>query len=152
MARTAGGPDHAGRCACALRRAATYLNHRELHAYCDAVEAGNLPISHFARLDAHQRATRDVTFDLLYSRMTRVRSRAKKYGAETMTAHRTLLARWESLGLGTLNPVLGTFSLTRVGKLLHQPMIPRHYLAKDRSALASVMSLRKEAGPAYRGY
>jgi hypothetical protein len=63
-----------------------------------------------------------------------------------------LLARWESLGLGTSNPVLGTFSLPRVGQLLHQPMIPRHCLAKDRSALVSVMSLRKEAGPAYRGY
>jgi coproporphyrinogen III oxidase-like Fe-S oxidoreductase len=131
---------------------ATYLNHREIHAYCEAVEAGQLPISRFARLDAHQRATRDVTFDLLYSPMTRVRSRAKKYGADTMAAHRTLLARWETLGLGTSNPVLGTFALTPLGKLLHQQMIPQHYLAKDRAALLSVMSLRKEAGPAYRGY
>ncbi len=53
---------------------------------------------------------------------------------------------------GTSNPVLGTFSLTRLGKLLHQQMIPRHYLAQDRAELISVMSLRKEAGPAYRGY
>jgi oxygen-independent coproporphyrinogen-3 oxidase len=131
---------------------ATYLNHRDIHAYCDAVEAGNLPIARFARLDAHQRATRDITFDLLYSPMTRVRSRAQKYGADTMTAHRALLARWESLGLGASNPVLGTFALTRLGKLLHQQMIPRHYLAQDRAELISVMSLRKEAGPAYRGY
>jgi hypothetical protein len=48
--------------------------------------------------------------------------------------------------------LLGTFALTRLGRLLHQQMIPRHSLAQDRANLVSVMSLRKEAGSAYRGY
>lgn len=131
---------------------ATYLNHRDLGAYCGAVEAGHLPIAHFTRLDDAQRATRDVTFDLLYSPVTRVRSRARKYGEAAMREHRRLLARWEALGLGESHRLLGTFTLSRLGKLVHQQMIPQHYLPSDRRRLADVMSLRKDAGRAYRGY
>ncbi len=131
---------------------ATYLNHRDVGAYCDAVEAGRLPIAHFTGLDDAQRATRDVTFDLLYSPVTRVRSRARKYGTDTMHEHRRLFARWEALGLGESNRLFGTFSLSRLGKLVHQQMIPQHYLPRDRKKLVDVMSLRKDAGRAYRGY
>lgn len=131
---------------------ATYLNHRDLGAYCDAVESGNLGISHFYRLDDRQRAARDVTFDLLYSPLTRVRSRAKKYGRESMTAHRDRLRRWTELGLGEEARLLGTFSLSPLGKLLHQQMIPQHYLPEDQRAFSKVMLLRKELARSYRGY
>ncbi|HWN67074.1 MAG TPA: hypothetical protein VNM90_05510, partial [Haliangium sp.] len=131
---------------------ATYLNHRELEDYCDAVEAGGLGIAYFTELDDRQRATRDVTFDLLYSPITRVRSRVKKYGAEAMARHERKLARWVELGLGEVNRLLGTFSLTPLGKLVHLQMIPQHYLDGDRVAFEAVMETRRAAGSAYRGY
>jgi oxygen-independent coproporphyrinogen-3 oxidase len=131
---------------------ATYLNHRDLEAYCDAVEAGGLGIGHWTELDDSQRATRDVTFDLLYSPFTRVRSRSKKYGRAAMAGHAQKLARWVELGLGEESRLLGTFSLTAFGKLVHQQMIPQHYLERDRQAFEVVMEQRKVAGKAYRGY
>ncbi|WP_205525973.1 radical SAM protein [Pyxidicoccus trucidator] len=131
---------------------ATFLNHRDVNDYCTAVEKGGLGIAYWRTLDDSQRATRDVTFDILYSPFTRVRSRAKKYGAETMAHHRELLARWSELGLGQENRLLGTFSLTPLGKLVHQQLIPQHYLPEDRRELAEAMELRQQAGRKYRGY
>jgi coproporphyrinogen III oxidase-like Fe-S oxidoreductase len=131
---------------------ATFLNHRDVNDYCAAVEKGGLGIAYWRTLDDAQRATRDVTFDLLYSPFTRVRSRARKYGAQTMTHHRRLLARWAELGLGEENRLLGTFSLTPLGKLVHQQMIPQHYLPEDRRELAEAMEQRQQAGRKYRGY
>jgi len=131
---------------------ATYLNHRDVVAYCEALEAGGLGIACFMELDDARRATRDVTFDLLYSPVTRVRSRAKKYGEASMREHRRLMSRWVELGLGEESRLFGTFSLSPLGKLLHQQMIPQHYLPADRAELAGVMSLRKELGRRYQGY
>lgn len=131
---------------------ATYLNHRDLEAYCDAVEAGGLGIGHWTELDDGQRAARDVTFDLLYSPFTRVRSRVKKYGRPAMDRHAQTLARWVELGLGEESRLLGTFSLTPLGKLVHLQMIPQHYLERDRQAFEVVMEQRKVAGKSYRGY
>ena len=130
---------------------ATYLNYRSLEDYCDAVETGHLGIAHWLELDDAQRAARDVTFDLLYSPMTRVRSRRRKYGEEAMRVHEQLLDRWVALGLGVHNRLAGTFSLTPLGKLMHQQMIPMHYLEVTR-AMSSVMSSRRELGRRYRGY
>jgi hypothetical protein len=93
-----------------------------------------------------------VTFDLLYSPLTRVRSRSKKYGEPAMALHHHKLARWVELGLGTMNRLLGTFSLTPLGKLVHQQMIPHHYLPGERVAQDLVMLRRKAAGKEYRGY
>ncbi|HYI00644.1 radical SAM protein [Hyalangium sp.] len=131
---------------------ATFLNHRDVLDYCAAVEKGGLGIAYWRTLDDSQRATRDVTFDLLYSPFTRVRSRAKKYGAETMAHHRQQLERWAELGLGEENRLLGTFSLTPLGKLVHQQLIPQHYLLEDRRALDEAMQQRQQAGRRYRGY
>lgn len=131
---------------------ATYLNHRDVLSYCDAVESGGLGIAHWTPLDDRQRATRDVTFDLLYSPVTRVRSRRKKYGGAAMREHERLIDRWVELGLGERQRLFGTFSLTPLGKLVHQTMIPQHYLPEDRAQLTQVQTLRKELGRRYRGY
>ncbi len=131
---------------------ATFLNHRDALAYCDAVERGGLGIAFWRPLDDAQRATRDVTFDLLYSPFTRVRSRASKYGAAAMAQHKGLLDRWEELGLGTHHRLLGTFTLTPLGKLVHQQLIPQHYLPDDRRELDETLQLRLQAGRKYRGY
>jgi oxygen-independent coproporphyrinogen-3 oxidase len=132
---------------------ATYLNHRDINEYCDAVEGGGgLGVGRWTTIDDAQRATRDVTFDLLYSPVTRVRSRAKKYGVDAMRSHRQKLARWVELGLGEENRLFGTFGLTPLGKLVHQQMIPQHYLPADREELISVLDLRRDEGRRYRGY
>jgi coproporphyrinogen III oxidase-like Fe-S oxidoreductase len=131
---------------------ATWLNHRSLSDYCKAVEQHGLGISHFVPLTDAQRATRDLTFDLLYSPITRVRSRARKYGAEAMASHQQKLMHWEELGLGKHNRLLGTFSLTPLGKLAQLQLIPQHYLAGDHTLFSNVMLQRKEAGKKYRGY
>jgi oxygen-independent coproporphyrinogen III oxidase len=131
---------------------ASYLNHRGLDEYCAAVEAGGLGIGHWMEIDDAQRATRDVTFDLLYSPLTRVRSREHKYGREVMARHRELLGRWVELGLGKWNRLAGGFSLTGLGKLVHLQMIPRHYLERDWGEFAGVMNARRELGRRYRGY
>lgn len=131
---------------------ATFLNRRDAVDYCSAVEKGELGIGYWRTLNPEQQATRDVTFDLLYSPFTRVRSRAKKYGAGTMTHHEKQLQRWIELGLGTENRLLGTFALTPLGKLVHQQMIPQHYLEEDRRELNEAMQRRHLAGRRYRGY
>lgn len=131
---------------------ATYLNHRGVEEYCAAVEAGGLGIGHWVEIDDAQRATRDVTFDLLYSPITRVRSREHKYGREVMRRHRELLGRWVELGLGTWNRLAGGFALTGLGKLVQLQMIPRHYLEGDWGEFAGVMGARRELGRRYRGY
>ncbi len=131
---------------------ATFLNHRDAAEYCKAVEAGGLGIAYWRALDDAQRATRDVTFDLLYSPYTRVRSRAKKYGEAAMDRHRVLLDRWVELGLGVHHRLLGIFTLTPLGKLVHQQLIPQHYLPDDRRELDETMQLRQQAGRRYRGY
>ena len=131
---------------------ATYLNHRSVEDYCAAVEAGGLGIGHWLPIDDAQRATRDLTFDLLYSPVTRVRSRERKYGREPLRRHRELLDRWAELGLGRHNSLAGTFSLTGLGKLVHQQMIPVHYLDADRAEFQAVMAGRRELGRRYRGY
>jgi hypothetical protein len=69
-----------------------------------------------------------------------------------MREHRRRISRWVELGLGEESRLFGTFSLTPLGKLLHQQLIPQHYLPADRSELAGVMSLRKELGRRYQGY
>ncbi len=135
---------------------ASYLNHRDVNRYCEAVAERGLGVSHAVTLDDGQRATRDVTFDMLYSPVTRVRSRIAKYGLPAMQRHLDLFDRWKRRGLatdrGVSNKVLGTLSLTPRGKLLHQQMIPEHYLPEDRRTFVNVMQLRKESGKAYRGY
>ncbi len=131
---------------------ATYLNHRDVSAYCDAVERTGLGIASWTALNDAQRATRDVTFDLLYSPVTRVRSRRRKYGAEAMERHERLLDRWCELGLGERGRLFGTFTLTPLGKLVHQQMIPQHYLPEERRGLDEVMQIRIREGRRYRGY
>jgi coproporphyrinogen III oxidase-like Fe-S oxidoreductase len=131
---------------------ATYLNHRKPEAYCEAVEAGALGISHWTPLSAAQRATRDLSFDLLYSPVTRVRSRRRKYGEAALRGHEDLLDHWVSLGLGERDKWFGTFRLSPLGKLVHQQMIPLHYLAEDRDLFDQVMVKRQTAGRRYRGY
>ena len=69
-----------------------------------------------------------------------------------MREHRRRIARRVELGLGQESPLLDTFSLSPLGKLLHQQMIPQHYLPEDRTELVGVMSLRKELGRRYQGY
>lgn len=131
---------------------ATYLNHRDVARYCEAVEARGLGIASYTGIDDHQRAARDVTFDLLYAPHTRVRSRVKKYGQAAMRDHLERLARWEALGLGQRHPLLGTFSLTPLGKLVQLELIPQHYLPADRERLDRTMRARRELGRRYRGY
>lgn len=131
---------------------ATFLNHRDVNDYCAAVEQGGLGIAYWRTMTDEQRAARDVTFDLLYSPFTRVRSRARKYGPQAMVHHRQLLRRWVELGLGEEHRLLGTFSLTPLGKLVHQQLIPQHYLPDDRRGLDEVMQVRLQAGRRYRGY
>jgi oxygen-independent coproporphyrinogen-3 oxidase len=131
---------------------AVFLNHRDVNDYCAAVERGGLGIASWLTITDEQRATRDVTFDLLYSPFTRVRSRARKYGPATMARHRDLLRRWTELGLGEENRLLGTFALSPLGKLVHQQLIPQHYLPEDRRGLDEVMQVRLQAGRRYRGY
>ena len=131
---------------------ATYVNHRDIHQYCQQVEQGQLGISHWTTITDAQRATRDITFDLLYAPITRVRSRQRKYGREYIDFHTELMDKWIALGLGQKNRLLGTFSLTKLGKLLHQQMIPFHYLPSDKEEFWNVMGVRKEQGKKYRGY
>lgn len=131
---------------------ATYMNARNPDDYCAQIEAGGLAISHWTRLDAHQRAIRDLTFDILYSPIVRVRAIAKKYGANTMTGHIVQLDRWTELGLGEWNRLLGIWRLTRMGKLVHQQMLPALYLPEDKTRFVVVMEERLTRGRAYRGY
>jgi hypothetical protein len=69
-----------------------------------------------------------------------------------MVHHRKQLERWAELGLGEENRLLGTFSLSPLGKLVHQQLIPQHYLEEDRRALDEAMQRRQQEGRRYRGY
>ena len=131
---------------------ATYLNHRDISLYNKQVAQGKLGISHWTTISDAQRSTRDIVFDLLYAPITRIRSRQKKYGKEHVQIHTDLMERWIELGLGQKHRLFGTFSLTKLGKLLHQQMIPLHYLPSDRDGFWNVMDQRKAQGKKYRGY
>lgn len=131
---------------------ATYLNQRNALDYCTQIESGRLGISHWTTLDAHQRATRDLTFDILYSPIVRVRSISRKYGADTMQAHIAQLECWTGLGLGRWNRVLGIWRLTPLGKLVHLQMLPALYLPRDHTRFIEVMEERLASGRSYRGY
>ncbi len=141
-----------GNSAFSLGDRAMWLNRRDIGDYCAAIEAGASPIGHWAPMNDAQRATRDLVFDLLYSPITRLRGRVRKYGADAHDHHAPLLQRWVDLGLGRLHRLSGTFSLTPFGKLLHLQMIPRHYLPADRGAFDAVMEAHRLAGPDWRGY
>lgn len=131
---------------------ATYLNQRNVVEYCEKLEQGLSPITHWTQLNDQQRATRDLTFDILYSPIVRVRSIANKYGEDTMVRHIEELERWTDMGLGHWNRLLGIWRLTKLGKLLHQQMLPVLYLPEDKTGFVRVMTQRSEAGKAYRGY
>lgn len=131
---------------------ATYLNQRNVLDYCDRLEQGLSPISHWTQLNNHQRAARDLTFDILYSPIVRVRSIAKKYGQETMEQHIRELERWTEMGLGRWNKLLGIWRLTKLGKLVHQQMMPVLYLPEDKYSFIQVLEERLVTGRAYRGY
>jgi oxygen-independent coproporphyrinogen-3 oxidase len=141
-----------GNSAFSVGDSASYINHRSIDDYRQAVETTGLGISNWLVLDDAQRATRDLTFDLLYSPIVRVRSIAKKYGKASMAAHIQQLEQWAELGLGRWNPVLGIWRLSKLGKLLHQQMIAALYLEKESLALNEFMTQRLELGRAYRGY
>jgi oxygen-independent coproporphyrinogen-3 oxidase len=131
---------------------AAWLNERDAIAYCDRVESGRPGISHFVTLDAAQRATRDLTFDVLYSPYIRVRALRRKYGRAAMDGHEATLRRWTELGLGTFNRVLGSWRLTSLGKLVHLQMIPALYLPTDAARFHRAMETRASLGARYRGY
>jgi len=130
----------------------TYLNIRDAERYCEKVEAGEFAIEHFRTLNRPQQAARDLTFALLYAPWIAAGRVAQKYGAETVARHVPQLRRWAELGLGTFDDEWQLFTLNRLGKLLHQQMIPQLYLPEDRRDFDLVMIRRKEAGRAYRGY
>ena len=69
-----------------------------------------------------------------------------------LRAHERLIERWIELGLGRREPVIGGFSLTPLGKLVHQQMLAAHYLDPERSALEKTMRVRESLGRRYRGY
>lgn len=131
---------------------AAYINHRSIDEYTQQVDKTGLGIKHWKKLDNYQRATRDLTFDILYSPIVRVRSIRKKYGAETMDNHIHQLEEWTQLGLGSWNRLFGVWRLSKLGKLVHQQMISALYLKQDKMELDRVMLQRNELGRAYRGY
>lgn len=131
---------------------ATYINHRSINDYSEQVAQTGLAISHWEPLNNAQRATRDLTFDILYSPIIRVRSIRKKYGKENMASHIEQINAWTKLGLGRWNPIFGIWRLTKLGKLVHQQMISALYLEKDSLALNEFMETRLNLGRAYRGY
>lgn len=131
---------------------AAYLNRRDALGYCEQIESGQPGISHWLTLDNHQRATRDLTFDILYSPIVRVRSISKKYGTQTMSNHVKQLEQWTEMGLGRWSGLWGTWRLTPLGKLVHQQMIAALYLPVDRRHFDVVMEQRLIAGRGYRGY
>jgi coproporphyrinogen III oxidase-like Fe-S oxidoreductase len=131
---------------------AAWLNERDTVAYCERVESGRPGISHFVALNDAQRATRDLTFDILYSPYIRVRALTRKYGRQAMAGHERTLQQWTELGLGTWNRLLGSWRLTALGKLVHLQMIPALYLQHDAARFESVMRTRAALGSRYRGY
>lgn len=130
----------------------TYLNARDADRYCEKIEAGEFAIDHYRTLDRTQQAARDLTFALLYAPWVAAGRIAQKYGAETVANHVPHLRRWAQLGLGTFDEDWQLFTLNRLGKLLHQQMIPQLYLPQDRREFDVVMIRRRESGRAYKGY
>lgn len=130
----------------------TYLNIRDAERYCEAIEGGKLAIEYFRALDRRQQAARDLTFALLYAPWVAAGRIAQKYGDETVAPHLPHLRRWAQLGLGTFDEEWQLFTLNRIGKLLHQQMIPQLYLPEDRRDFDLVMIRRREAGRTYKGY
>ncbi len=130
----------------------TYLNVRDAERYSERVEAGEFAIEYFRTLDRRQQAARDLTFALLYAPWVAAGRIAQKYGAETVAPHLPQLRRWAQLGLGTFDEEWQLFTLNRLGKLLHQQLIPQLYLPEDRRDFDLVMIRRREAGRAYKGY
>lgn len=130
----------------------TYLNVRDAERYCEKIEGGEFAIEHFRELDRRQQAARDLTFALLYAPWVAAGRIAQKYGDETVTPHLPHLRRWAGLGLGTFDEEWQLFTLSRLGKLLHQQMIPTLYLPEDRREFDVVMIRRRESGKAYKGY
>jgi coproporphyrinogen III oxidase-like Fe-S oxidoreductase len=129
----------------------TYLNARDREDYVARVARGGLPIKHWATLDARQKATRDVTFALMYAPFIDVGKARRRYGEESVTAMDPVLRRWADLGLGSYDGDL--FFPTSDGKLLHLQMVPMLYDARRDSGLFDGARLRrKAAGRAYRGY
>jgi coproporphyrinogen III oxidase-like Fe-S oxidoreductase len=131
---------------------ATYLNHRKIEDYCAQINQGKMGISHWTTLDDAQRATRDLSFDILYSPIVRVRAITKKYGEENMQSHLQNMQKWADMGLGKWNRFLGFFRLTKLGKLVHQQMLVALYLQPDQILFKEVMDERLKSGRAYRGY
>lgn len=130
----------------------TYLNARDPDRYIGKVEAGGFAIEHYLTLDRHQQAARDLSFALLYAPWVAAGRVADKYGAETVSAHLPHLRRWAGLGLGSYDEDWKLFTPNRLGKLLHQQMIPSLYLPEDRRGFDLVMLRRREAGRSWRGY
>ena len=130
----------------------TYLNVRDTEGYIEKVQAGGMAIDYFTTINRAQKAARDLTFALLYAPWTAAGRGAQKYGDDTVEPHLAHLRRWARLGLGTFDEDWKLFTLNRLGKLLHQQMIPTLYLKEDRRDFDLVMLRRRDAGRAYRGY
>jgi oxygen-independent coproporphyrinogen-3 oxidase len=131
---------------------AAYLNVRNVDDYVEAVARGGLPISHFAALTPAQKATRDLTFSLLYAPFVDVGKYRRKYGRDALARPEARMRAWAASGLGSLDRLFGIFVLSPLGKLVHQQMLTALYLPEDATPFRHVMLRRKEAGPAYRGY
>ncbi len=133
-------------------QSAAYLNTRNVDRYIDDVGRGGLPISHFVALTDAQRATRDLTFSMLYAPFVDLGKYRRKYGRDVLAPHEARLRAWAAAGLGTIDRLFGIFVPSPFGKLLHQQMLAALYLPEDAAPFRHVMLRRKEAGPAYRGY
>jgi oxygen-independent coproporphyrinogen III oxidase len=128
----------------------SYLNARDIEDYIQRVEGGTLPIRHWALLDATQRATRDVTFALMYAPFIDVYHARERYGEAALSQIVPALPRWAEMGLASFNG--DGFFLNNDGKLLHLQMIPQLYTAPDLHLFDAARLRRKSAGKAYRGY
>jgi oxygen-independent coproporphyrinogen-3 oxidase len=131
---------------------AAYLNVRDADAYVEAVGRGGLAVAHFVALSPAQRATRDLTFALLYAPFVDLGKYRRKYGGAALAAHERRLRAWAAAGLGSLDRLFGIFVLGPLGKLLHQQMLRALYLPEDEAPFRRAMLRRKEAGATYRGY
>jgi oxygen-independent coproporphyrinogen III oxidase len=130
--------------------ACTYINTRDLNDYCDRVEAGGSPIKYWTALDELQKATRDVTFGVLYAPTVDVKRTREKFGAGSTAAMEAKLRRWADLGLASFDG--DAFKLNDFGKLVQLQMIPELYPQNDASAFGGALHRRKLLGKSYRGY
>ena len=141
-----------GNSAFSVGDSSSYINTRKIKDYCENVNNNGLAISHWIELDDYQRATRDITFDLLYSPFVRVRGITKKYGKHTMEVHVETLNKWTKLGFGSWNKFWGIWRLSDYGKLIHQELLKNMYLPKEKTKQNLIMQERIQAGRLYRGY